>query len=289
MTDTKIVGTVGSSATQYVQMTKGGRCTSDDIYCVKNLRPDLITYKFQSPIDINTTMCNQVSCSQVAGGINFREYKQHMLRDFSLINTGETAKMTLAKPPSKEASLILGGPLQGVYAFDSVHFHWGENMTSGSEHSLDGSKYAGEIHLIHYNHMYGTYCQAKTHPNGIVIMATLLQESNTTNANLEAVVNNLRRVRTKNSKAVINTPLPISALLPSSTSKYFMYRGSLTTCPYFETVVWVVFSEPLLVSRRQMMKFHSLRDGPTGTSRPIVANLRESQPLFTRSVDWINC
>ncbi len=38
------------------------------------------------------------------------------------------------------------------FIFDSIHFHWGDTDSVGSEHSLNNVKFSGEvcIHLMHY-------------------------------------------------------------------------------------------------------------------------------------------
>lgn len=33
---------------------------------------------------------------------------------------------------------ITGGPLQGQYVFQQLHFHWGTSNCAGSEHILNG-------------------------------------------------------------------------------------------------------------------------------------------------------
>lgn len=36
---------------------------------------------------------------------------------------------------------ISGGPLNGIYEFNQMHFNWGENDTMGSEDLIDGQRY----------------------------------------------------------------------------------------------------------------------------------------------------
>ena len=37
------------------------------------------------------------------------------------------------------------GGLDGTYIFGQLHFHWGENDTFGSEHTLDNYQYPFEV------------------------------------------------------------------------------------------------------------------------------------------------
>jgi len=73
---------------------------------------------------------------------------------------------------------ISGGGLGDTYNFGQLHFHWGENATSGSEHALNGKKYLKkfkclglskmqcyligcrfpmELHVVHYKNRYASF------------------------------------------------------------------------------------------------------------------------------------
>lgn len=41
--------------------------------------------------------------------------------------------------------MLRGGPLQGVYRLRQLHFHWGSSDDHGSEHVVNGVRYAGEV------------------------------------------------------------------------------------------------------------------------------------------------
>lgn len=43
--------------------------------------------------------------------------------------------------------VLTGGPLCGTYRLRQIHFHWGSNDEAGSEHAVDGMKYAAEVRL----------------------------------------------------------------------------------------------------------------------------------------------
>jgi len=61
--------------------------------------------------------------------------------------------VTAAPIPAVKPSLLLGfpvltgGPLSGTYRLRQIHFHWGSNDEAGSEHAVDGMKYAAEVRL----------------------------------------------------------------------------------------------------------------------------------------------
>ena len=49
--------------------------------------------------------------------------------------------------------IIKGGPLDASYKAVKLNFHWGETDKLGSEHSVLGRKYSGEVR------MFGSYKQ----------------------------------------------------------------------------------------------------------------------------------
>ena len=56
-----------------------------------------------------------------------------------------------------------------------MHFHWGADDSVGSEHTVDGKSYAGEMHLVHYNSKYGNYSNALNHADGLAVLGVWLR------------------------------------------------------------------------------------------------------------------
>lgn len=49
---------------------------------------------------------------------------------------------------------LSGGPLSAKYKLEQFHFHWGSCDDQGSEHTIDGQTFAGEVGdviRIHFN------------------------------------------------------------------------------------------------------------------------------------------
>lgn len=44
-------------------------------------------------------------------------------------------------------SELSGGPLSSRYRLEQFHMHWGVNDNEGSEHTVDGRSFAGEVRL----------------------------------------------------------------------------------------------------------------------------------------------
>lgn len=42
-------------------------------------------------------------------------------------------------------TVLRGGPLPGPYRLRQFHLHWGSSDDHGSEHTVDGVKYAAEV------------------------------------------------------------------------------------------------------------------------------------------------
>lgn len=56
-------------------------------------------------------------------------------------------------------AVLRGGPLPGVYRLRQLHFHWGSSDDHGSEHVVNGVRYAGEVRLS--TSYFKTYCKIK--------------------------------------------------------------------------------------------------------------------------------
>lgn len=42
---------------------------------------------------------------------------------------------------------LSGGPLEGKYVLEQFHCHWGATDNQGSEHTINGRQFAGEVSL----------------------------------------------------------------------------------------------------------------------------------------------
>lgn len=63
------------------------------------------------------------------------------------------------------------------YHLDAVNFHWATEPMNGSEHTIGGVGYAGEMHLIHRNTRFATMADALKQPNGVIAIAVFLNVS----------------------------------------------------------------------------------------------------------------
>ncbi|CAG5075659.1 Similar to cah-3: Putative carbonic anhydrase 3 (Caenorhabditis elegans) [Cotesia congregata] len=91
--------------------------------------------KRQSPINIETDN----TLKDDLGSLKFLHY------DYAftgiLTNTGHNVQITLSGVPI----FLSGGGLTSKYVLEQMHFHW------GAEHTIDGTRDALELHLVHHD------------------------------------------------------------------------------------------------------------------------------------------
>lgn len=63
------------------------------------------------------------------------------------------------------------------YVLETIYFHWGTEPMNGSEHTIGGVGYAGEIQFIHRNTKFPNLEAAFKEANGILGVAVLLNVS----------------------------------------------------------------------------------------------------------------
>lgn len=107
--------------------------------------------KHQSPIDISEKYISLVKLDPL-----FFENFDEVPIEASLTNNGHTGNKlqyyylylykknnvsVMYKIISEVMPELSGGPLRGVYRFEQLHFHWGENDNEGSENTINNSRY----------------------------------------------------------------------------------------------------------------------------------------------------
>ena len=179
--------------------------------------------------------------------------------------------------------------MDGRYRFAGLHFHWGQDSSNttikdlgpdptnniiqedlkpdatiedsvpkttptkieGSEHTIDGTAYSMELHIVHFKSEYGstigkalnnaTMALEKSDANDVLaVLGIFVQFRTKDNPKLEPLVEALEKISQKGNKTQIKS-FPLVDLLPSNTHSFFRYNGSLTTPGCNEVVVWTVF------------------------------------------------
>lgn len=122
----------------------------------------------QSPVNINT--------KETCRGSTLKQpltWKYIPENTRSLVNPGYSWRVDV----NGEGSVLTGGPLcNDVYQLDQFHCHWGCSDGKGSEHTVDGVSYSGELHLVHWNRTkYASIGEAAAAPDGLAVLGVFLK------------------------------------------------------------------------------------------------------------------
>lgn len=202
----------------------------------------------QSPIDIKT---HDVVYDESLGEFNID-------RTPVLLTSTNTGVQAAFSPISGEKELALSGgslPFDG-YKFASFHFHWGDaENTCGCEHTVDGHRYAAELHIVHFNEIAPKPDGNERHEN-IAVLGVFLDaaEENPDHPELDVVLRLLERIPYSGQSYVSTEAFSAYSMLPGNSGDFFTYAGSLTTPPLSENVRWTVFAEPIKISQKQVIK-----------------------------------
>ncbi|KAJ7338965.1 hypothetical protein JRQ81_012867 [Phrynocephalus forsythii] len=196
-------------------------------------------------------------------------------------NTGKTCR--IAFDDTYDRAVLRAGPLDGIYRLRQIHIHWGSTDDKGSEHVVDLTRHAGEIHLVHWNSKYSNYNDAVRKRDGVAVVALFMKIGKTPKPELKRILEEIDAIKTKGKEVPFSNFDP-SILFPQNRA-YFTYFGSFTTPPCEECVTWIILKEPIIVSSDQMLKFRSLSSNTAEQPFcPLVDNWRPLQPLNNRMV-----
>ena len=226
----------------------------------------------QSPVNIQTE-------NAVPAGIPELLYKYEPA-NVKIVNTGSSWKMDF----ETDVSNLSGGPLEDKYKIWQMHAHWGKSGgKGGSEHTIDGSQYDAELHIVHYNDKYENPTLAAAQPDGLAVLGMFLKAGKA-HEELDKICRNLTDVQTKDKSVVKDEDwIDPSQFLPGSKT-FFTYPGSLTTPPLYESVTWIVFKEPVEVSEEQLETMRSLKFGEEESEEYMVDNFRPPCDLKGRTI-----
>ncbi|CAF0825120.1 unnamed protein product [Adineta steineri] len=223
----------------------------------------------QSPINILTacTKYRNLKPFQLTSSYDEKHY-------FTLRNNGHTVIGIINQEYKQSPLVITGGGLNGTFEFVNFHLHWGENYKSGSEHQINGIKYAGEIHFVYLNRLtsqmavLGIFMQSYADSEAIQ-----LDENDKTRQEWQRYFDITQTLKSENDSTVFN--LNFRSLIGDNLADFWRYQGSLTTPPCSEGVIWTIFKQPIVFLETQ---FRTLRDNI------YFEDYRGPQPLYNRTV-----
>ncbi|NWQ91570.1 CAH1 anhydrase, partial [Burhinus bistriatus] len=182
----------------------------------------------QSPIDIQTKEVKK----DASLGLLRITWKPSTCKE--IVNVGHSFHVNFEDKDNH--SVLTGGPLSGTYRLRQFHFHWGQNDEQGSEHTVDGRKYASEVESMKE--------RSKSSFQSLDLKVFFHLQLGLCNENLKGVLKALDSVKTKQAPFSDFDP---SSLLPKSLD-YWTYDGSLTHPPLHESVIWIILKEPITIS-----------------------------------------
>ena len=167
---------------------------------------------------------------------------------FTILNNGHTIQ---ANATTENNSIVVEGKQYNLAQF---HFH------TPSEHQFNGQNYDIELHFVH-----------KDESGNLAVLGVMIQEGrkNEVLATVWDRLPNEGNEKDSSEKYLIH----LQALLPQNQMS-FHYDGSLTTPPCTEEVKWIVFEQPIEMSKEQIKAFQQI----------FKDNHRPIQPLNEREV-----
>ncbi|CAD5233855.1 unnamed protein product [Bursaphelenchus xylophilus] len=177
--------------------------------------------------------------------------------------------------------IIYGGNLNTAYNLVNIHFHWGQNTSHGSEHSVNGLNYAAEMHFVFSKTGKTPERNDTRRTTTDLHVLSILLKVNTKRGVLSSLEGSLAEIVENGRSNAISNITPYH-FLPNNLDHFYRYTGSLTTPPCTEGVVWTVMATPVDISVRQLnllRQIHSTDETPF-----IPGNFRNTQKLNSREV-----
>nr|XP_020662975.1 carbonic anhydrase 4-like [Pogona vitticeps] len=229
--------------------------------------------KRQSPIDI---ISGKATYNSSLGAVNLTGYgdREKLLE---IKNTGKTVDIELA------SGLLLSGPgFPAPYTAKAFHLHWGNGVSRpGSEHYINGKRYAMELHIVHTKNNL-SISDAVKDPEGIAVLGFFVEGSKNVTAKTaeawEEFIKNLEKVSVKGKEEELESTVSLLDLLGSTDlASYYRYLGSLTTPGCNEVVIWTIFTDPILVPPKVVEAFPSELYSTESSNGPQLEN--NNRPL----------
>ncbi|CAL4164042.1 unnamed protein product [Meganyctiphanes norvegica] len=225
----------------------------------------------QSPIDI----CSE-SAQAETGSITFSPSYSDAISKLEIKNNGHTVGASWDS--GLDPRTITDGGLTGVYALAQFHFHWGCENNRGSEHTVDGTRYAMELHLVHYKTEYGNLSNALKYEDGLAVLGVFFDVDDENTA-LKPITDHLEDIAHPDTEEEIDFNHALIDFIPTNRD-FYRYQGSLTTPTCNEVVIWTVFKTHQSFSEEQVKAFRMLEDH----EGHMCDNYRGIQPLNGREV-----
>jgi len=227
----------------------------------------------QSPINIDTVQPAEM---------NLLRWKNYCKKPvINMYSNGFSIVLVAKEGPVPSIS---GGPLKDRYNFNSMHFHWGDHNTEGSEHTIRNKTFPMELHAVHVKDGL-TFQEASKRPDGLTVVAYFAKIAKTADEAWGCLIDAFGNLTEVNKRVELEDKFRYKDFLLPFTREYVTYNGSLTTAPFSESVTWIISPCPISVTSQNLFDFRNL------FKRGLVKkeqNHRDLQPLNGRPI-WFSC
>merc|ERR1711981_95594 len=145
-----------------------------------------------------------------------------------------------------------------------------------------GQSYDAELHIVHYNTKYGDINTAVDKQDGLAVLGMFLKLGKE-HEELEKICESLEDIQMKQDATALQDSIDPANFLPKNKS-FYTYPGSLTTPPLLESVTWIVFKDPIEVSKKQILSMRGLSSCTEDEEALISENCRGPCHLGNRVV-----
>lgn len=137
-----------------------------------------------------------------------------------------------------------------------------------------------EAHFVFYNSLYQTVEEAKSIKNGLAVLALFYDITESYRETSNPFVQYLNNVIQPNTEFRLTYPrtFSIKEMMGVSNWNFIFYRGSLTTPPCSESVIWIVALNPIPIHNDEMLEFRKLKS----SEGSMIQNFRPIQKLNQR-------
>lgn len=201
----------------------------------------------------------------------------------TLQNNGHSLVFSLDVPEMTSLTKVPTFEWSDEYVLAQMHFHWGRDHTTGSEHQIDGRPTCLELHCVHYRREYGDVATAMTQPDGLAVIGALYDIGNQ-HDELKKITDDVSNLTNKGASLQASYDIMLRNLLPSDfESNFWTYQGSLTTPMCYESVRWLVARTVQTVSPEQVEALRTLY-ADDNHEHQLTHNYRPVQPIHDRVV-----
>ena len=229
----------------------------------------------QSPINLDSSFATIDESLH----LNFNGYDNLLEAGQGLVHsTGHSLRLDFK---SQVVYSLTGSAVEGhLMELLQLHIHWGINSMSGSEHAIDGERFAAEVHFVHLNAKYKGFGEKALEQEDALTVVGVIAKNGDPNPGLDIFLEAMQS-NNSNIKYPTKNQFSLRYFLPGNTKSFFKYAGSLTTPNCQEVVNWIVMKDFITVSNDQIDRLRALVDSHGDEMKTVV---RDLQPIKGRTI-----